>query len=109
MALGWHEAIAYPYVILNGDRVFINREHFRAEDLGKLVQVIGKLRVEHYRPDPRYVVEKDGAILSFNGAPTQAFDYYIIDVQQWRVLDRVTWPWMKVVDTSDKRSFIKQN
>jgi hypothetical protein len=70
-----------------------NVNYLKHKAEGKPVQIVGILRKERVTKAP------EGA-----QGYGSSFDYYQIDAEQWSILEKVTYPWMRevTIDREDK-------
>jgi hypothetical protein len=80
-----------PHIILHGGLVYIEQGH-RADRNGKPVRVVGVLTLRHIKKAPPDVQ-------GYN----YDFDAFIVESDEEKILDRVTWPWMEDLGKPTKK------
>jgi hypothetical protein len=90
LAWGAMEKGLGPRIVMDADRVYVRKvDLVKHKANGKLVRITGTLRKEHMK----------GVADTFPPAQGYAkdFDYYVIDVEDWRIIDQAAAPWMQEV------------
>jgi hypothetical protein len=87
----YHKGIG-AYIILENSWVYIERTNSfeRLQPDGKLVRIVGTLQLEHIE-----------AAADYDQGYDRDFDAYIVVPDEIIFLDRVTWPWMELLEPPD--------
>jgi len=87
-----------PYVILNGDRVYVDGlDRLGTNAEGKLIRVVGVLAVQ------RIPAARHGS-----AGPSDDVLIYRIERAKWEFIERVEWPWLEAISHQRAGSGVEQ-